>query len=258
MIRHVAYPQISMSQSALQIAENSKHDLNELEQLSADFCRRQDVMFTGGYPEQLPSESLVEAASSIRGLVKAHSSNFQDHSMRAKLEVDRQLTQQIQSLLPMDRLQASEKGVWSTISTRALPDLAHWRFPNESNQQLFERYVGHERNILQRLWWRSELLGPDLACQLQENDLIQMFERPTIGTNRVILRAIAGKAIEYKSELARMGGKSSDFVSEVAKAALRVFVVVSPSAMSAIELHEFVEDICVRQIAILGKARSLK
>lgn len=205
MTKHIAYPQISMSQAALQIAENSKYGLDELEQLSPEFCRRQDIMFTGGYPEQLSNEGFVEVASHIRELVKAHNSNFQDHSMRAKLEVDKQLTRQIQSLLPMDRLQASEKGVWSSLSTRALPDLAHWRFPNDSNQPLFERYVGHERNILQRLWWRSELLGPDLACLLQEDDLIQMFERPTIGTNPVILRAIAGKAVEYKPELARMG-----------------------------------------------------
>jgi hypothetical protein len=245
-----------MRQAALQIAENSQYDLKDLEQMSLEFCLRQDVMFTGGYPEQLSNEGLLAAASQIRSLVKAHNRDFQDHSMRAKLEVDRELTRQIQTLLPMDRLQASEKGVWSALSTRAVPDLAQWRYPNDSNQQLFERYVGHERNILQRLWWRSELLGPELACQLQEDDLIQMFERPTIGTNPVILKAIAGKALEYKSELARMGGKSSAFVSEVAKAALRVFVVVSPSAMADSELHDFVEDLCVRQIAILGETRS--
>lgn len=256
MTNHIAYPQISMSQAAQQIAENSRFSIIELEQLAPELCLLQDVVFTGGYPDQLPRESLSVAASSIRTLVKAYNSNFEDVSMTAKSEVDKQLTMQIQSLLPLDRFQASQKGVWSMLAIRALPDLSHWRFPNNSNHAFFERYVGHERNVLQRLWWRAELLGPELACQLQENDLIQMFERPTIGSNPVVLKAMALKAIEFRPELVRIGGKTSDFVSGVAKTILRNFMVISPAAMTHTELTNYLNGVCERQLESMKRSGS--
>lgn len=84
--------------------------------------------------------------------------------------------------------------VWSFIGVVMAPDIVHWRFGTSR-----ERYLGGVRNTFQRLWMRARVLdrgegAPDrwgLLDSLTEDALVQITERPSIGADAVLSRALA-------------------------------------------------------------------
>jgi hypothetical protein len=90
-------------------------------------------------------------------------------------------------ILPAD---AAATGVWSFLSLVVLPDVVIWRYPNRAPVRL----TGHpRRNALRRLWWRAHILGDgpdDPPAVLGEDQLVAIMERPTIGGDRRIARAL--------------------------------------------------------------------
>lgn len=86
--------------------------------------------------------------------------------------------------------------VWAYLTTVLLPDVVRWRF--ESSSQ--ERFFGGVRNALQRLYIRAAALdlGPNagvdrwrLLRALTEDAHVAVFERPSIGGNSSLARAVA-------------------------------------------------------------------
>ena len=83
--------------------------------------------------------------------------------------------------------------VWNFIGAVVAPDIVHWRFG-----AALERYVGGVRNTFQRLWMRGRALdrGADhskrwqLLEDLTEDALVQITERPSIGGDPLLARAI--------------------------------------------------------------------
>lgn len=83
---------------------------------------------------------------------------------------------------------------WIFIGVVMAPDIVHWRFGASR-----ERYLGGIRNTFQRLWMRGRVLdrGPgsdgrwDLLDELTEDALVQITERPSIGGDPILARAIA-------------------------------------------------------------------
>lgn len=83
---------------------------------------------------------------------------------------------------------------WSFVGVVMAPDVVHWRFGNSR-----ERYFGGVRNTFQRLWLRGRVL--DLAdgdadrwgllSALTEDAFVQIAERPSIGGNPTLARAVA-------------------------------------------------------------------
>lgn len=101
--------------------------------------------------------------------------------------------------------------VWAYLATVLAPDVVRWRF--ESGAQ--ERFSGGVRNALQRLYMRAAALdlGPAagidrwrLLRALTEDAHVAIFERPLIGGNPVLAKAIAhgwsrAAAIEHKGDM---------------------------------------------------------
>lgn len=86
--------------------------------------------------------------------------------------------------------------VWAYLTTVLLPDVVRWRFESKSQ----ERFSGGVRNALQRLYMRASALdlGPEASVDrwrllraLTEDAHVAIFERPLIGGNRVLAKAIA-------------------------------------------------------------------
>ena len=90
--------------------------------------------------------------------------------------------------------EALRDDVWAFVGLSLAPDIVHWRFGNSR-----ERYLGGVRNTFQRLWMRGQALdrGADhksrwyLLKQLTEDALVQITERPSLGGDPVLARAIA-------------------------------------------------------------------
>lgn len=84
--------------------------------------------------------------------------------------------------------------VWAFITIVLAPDVVFWRFGYTP-----ERYKGGIRNAFQRLWHRGKVLDRGsadanrwgLLHNLTEDALVQITERPSIGADPVLARALA-------------------------------------------------------------------
>ena len=110
--------------------------------------------------------------------------------------------------------------VWTFVATSLAPDIVHWRFGTAR-----ERYLGGVRNTFQRLWMRGRVLdrGADhherwqLLEKLTEDALVQITERPSLGGDPVLARAIAEAWLRASL---RYGGGAMEPIMR--RAALRV------------------------------------
>ncbi len=104
--------------------------------------------------------------------------------------------------------EADRDDVWAFLATVLLPDVVQWRFSGRSA----ERFHGGVRNTFQRLWMRAWALdrgveaGEDrwlFAKELTEDALVQLTERPSIGADPKICKAIAMSWIETSKRIGR-------------------------------------------------------
>ena len=87
------------------------------------------------------------------------------------------------------------------------------------------------------------MLGGSLAAQLDEDELVQMFERTeSIGSNKRIMQSMAEFALDSRDAMRSIGGKSSALITETAKSLRRTMAVISYEAMSDTELDVFVKE----------------
>ena len=95
----------------------------------------------------------------------------------------------LRQALPMSANEASHEEVWSYHCCWLL-DVAVWRFGVDADER---RFIGNvNRNTFRRLWWRAEILGPDIdLTKLGEDELVNIMERPTIASDRRLARTIA-------------------------------------------------------------------
>ena len=138
----------------------------------------------------------------------------------------------------MSLVDGFSKEVWSYLTLRLFPDLALWRWP-KNNQ---ERFVGGaERSCFQRLWQRSFVIGPYLASQLQEDEAVNIFERPeALGGNRKLSVAFAEFIISNRGVLEDSGGSkivTSEIVKKSAKRLRRSMSIQVVQSMSPSELE---------------------
>jgi len=111
------------------------------------------------------------------------------------VECARQLIAKVQ-IVPAE---AAKTGVWQYLCCIVLPDVVRWRFFSPSPGTAPERFLGGVRNALGRLWWRAYVLegadglfrSLDLMGRLSEEELVQLFERPTLAGSRPLVRATA-------------------------------------------------------------------
>jgi len=108
--------------------------------------------------------------------------------------------------------------VWSFLSCYLLPDIVEWRFSRDSA----DRFLGGVRNTFQRLWLRGVVLdrGAEsadrwgLVRELTEDAFVQILERPSIGANKKISRALAESWVRVSSEIGR--GRMESLMRQVA------------------------------------------
>jgi len=107
--------------------------------------------------------------------------------------------------------EAANQEVWNFLTLCVLPDVAKWRYPNTKKEPDYERWLGRERNVFRKLWWRQVVLGSELTSKLGEDEAVGIMERPNLGGNAPLARAMARATIliaeEYpdlpRSEIAR-------------------------------------------------------
>jgi hypothetical protein len=87
--------------------------------------------------------------------------------------------------------QAADEELWTHLTLGPLIDVAGWRFTDLSDEHLLGR---GPRSTFRRLWWRAEMLGAyswDEEHQLNEDETVQIMERPELVGNPALARALA-------------------------------------------------------------------
>jgi hypothetical protein len=142
----------------------------------------------------------------------------------------------------MSPIDGFNKDVWSYITMRVLPDLALWRWNVNKTDERF--LGGSERSCFQRLWLRSYVLGGNLASQLQEDEAVNIFERPeALGGNRRLSLAIANYIVSNRGVVDSNSGEkiiSTEIVKQTAKRLRRAMSVEVVQAMTEAELEKHV------------------
>lgn len=150
--------------------------------------------------------------------------------------IGRHLYEQL-AILPGD---AASEGVWTFLTLVLLPEIGPWRFPDAGEK----RYLGVPRNVLRRTWWRAHILGPELggapasSPPLGEDELVQIFERPTLSANPHVARAIVSAVHRYGPDLP---GARSEFMRDLTRRLLRLTPVLCLDALSEERLDHLVD-----------------
>lgn len=145
----------------------------------------------------------------------------------------------LREALPMSANEASHEEVWSYLTCCWLLDVAVWRFGFDADER---RFIGNvNRNTFRRLWWRAEILGPDIELtQLGEDELVNIMERPTIASDRRLARTVA---LEF---LARVHEGAADsrmqLMREAMKRLLRLTPLVAFQALNDDQMRTVVEN----------------
>jgi Family of unknown function (DUF6339) len=139
--------------------------------------------------------------------------------------------------LEMTPHEASHEEVWSYLTCCWLLDIAVWRFGSEADER---RYIGNvNRNTFRRLWWRAEVLGPEIdLTRLGEDELVNIMERPTIAADRRLARAIAAEFLQRVE-----GGvvrERMHMMRDAMKRVLRLTPMVAFSALQSSEVAQVV------------------
>ncbi len=150
-------------------------------------------------------------------------------------------------LADFDHLQDSEAlrdDVWAFVAIVIVPDIVQWRFGNTR-----DRYRGGVRNTLQRLWLRGRILDRGqlardrwgLLDALTEDAFVQIFERPSLGADPVLARALAEAWVRAS---ARFGKNQMEPIMR--RAALRVRVqneILSITFLTQAKLAELLDQV---------------
>lgn len=145
----------------------------------------------------------------------------------------------LRETLPMSANEASHEEVWSYLTCCWLLDVAVWRFGVDADER---RFIGNvNRNTFRRLWWRAEILGPDIELtKLGEDELVNIMERPTIASDRRLARTVA---LEFLARVHEGAAESRmQLMREAMKRLLRLTPLVAFQALNDDQMRTVVES----------------
>ncbi len=166
--------------------------------------------------------------------------------------------------------EASQPGVWRFMCCVVFPDLVVWRWGRD--EELSEdRYLSVTRNTFGRLWKRAYVLeevdGPKtgLLEALNEDELVQIMERPTIGGNRALAKTLASAFLTIVrgqgregERLQTAGASREELMRQVTRRIIRAGSLLAVDALSESELAEFVKLELQHSLDAMLLARPLK
>jgi hypothetical protein len=162
-----------------------------------------------------------ELADLRRAVVElAHQHGFPGPPVRLA-EFDGRCARLVHERLAMIPHEASHEEVWSCLTCCWLLDIALWRFGEEADER---RFIGNvNRNTFRRLWWRAEILGPDVDLEaLGEDELVNIMERSTIAGDRRLARTVAHEFI------ARVAGGETGERMQLMREAMKRLLRLTP------------------------------
>lgn len=144
---------------------------------------------------------------------------------------DNAIGERLYSDLCISPVDAGYEETWNFLTLVVFPDIANWRYPNESKIPDYERWIGKPRNVFRKIWWRMNNMTPTLSAEIGEDEGVGIMERTTLGFNPRIAQSMVKTHVDlYSHDL----GSRSD--------AMRVFAFQVQRLSKIIELDCLSED----------------
>lgn len=176
-------------------------------------------------------------------------------SSKFLVDFDRAVGPEIHAQMAIMPSDASSIDVWNFINTAVVPDVVLWRYGrfnvqnkkwNISEDRLFDM----TRTTMGRLWWRVHLLGPELASQLGEDEVVNLLEKPRIGGYPLLARVMGERLIAFAAE--SNTGRRMELFRDATKRLVRKMAVQSVFVMTQAEINEFVTSLFLESAEALG------
>ena len=151
---------------------------------------------------------------------------------------------------------AAQEGVWSFLTLILLPDVAMWRWPDHGGRADYERLIGKPRNVFRRLWWRAFCLGEENSALVFEDEAVAIMERPTIGGDVRLARALASNHLRMAREAPDL--PRTELLRDVAKRIRRLSVLVTFAALDDADLEALVRETADEALKALLVSRAAK
>ena len=211
--QNLLYPRLGRATAQRIMGERAGASLEELQGLGALDHPDAAPSATGGHP--VSTDKLRDIQVAIREVAKK--AGFPKSIAGSTQTFDRPCGTALYRLMDAVPADAAEEGVWSFMSVILVPEIGPWRFPRRPE----DRILGRPRNVFRRLWWRAWALGPDLeiapgGCEpLGEDESVQIMERPSLGGNRRVARALQDAL--WRAELADLPVPRSELMRQLAR-----------------------------------------
>jgi hypothetical protein len=236
------FPQLGIAHTKVLLPEVSRGAVSSLRERSA--VDHPDAIYTAVGGIRVSINELKELQAAIRSVAQGSGYPLpQPHGgYRAfDLQCARELADRVR-VVPAE---AAKPGVWQFLCCALVPDVVRWRFFNPTEPTSEARFLGGVRNMLGRLWWRAYILegesgfarGEDLLGRLSEEELVQLFERPTLAGCRPLIRSTALAFLEIAE---RGFPQRQSLIRDAQKRVMRLASVISFDGLQGNELSEVI------------------
>lgn len=156
---------------------------------------------------------------------------------------DQQLAAELHQSMQITPAEAAAGGIWSFLALVVCPDIAVWRFPDRHPHRLIgaDLMLGSSnRHVFGRLWARAEILGEDANRTLNEDEVVNILERPSIGGDRRLAQTIASThtaAFRDNPAIAR-----TDLMRDAMRRLRRLAVVINLQCLDDRQLRLLVQE----------------
>lgn len=243
------YPRLLRSEAARLAARHAGATLENLVDYSGVDHPKTIFTPTGG--TRAGREILKELQRSLREVAEetGYPEGFPDApSIESRQRFDFRIARHLHETMQIAPGEAAKVDVWEFISCVLVPDLVRWRFPGTARSNFrtsTERYLGGVRNTLERLWWRGEVICKagdyEPLENLNEDELVQIMERPFLASHRELTRLIVrrfGELTDLYPEIDRM-----DVMRDAQKRFRRLMPVYSFSGLGEDEVDFIVQEV---------------
>lgn len=189
----IYFPRLPLNQSLIEIKSMIGTPITEL---SNKASTSHEMQYFYDMTKQVDSATLWTLRDSIVSVASEFGFPHTEVNNQVSGEFDRTAARILYENLNLLLAEAASPDVWSFLTLVLLPDVAKWRFPNRKNYEDYERWLGTDRNVFRKLWWREGTLGHELSSQLGEDETVAIMERPRLGGNPDLARAMASSFLE--------------------------------------------------------------
>lgn len=252
MRRPTTYPRLPRGAAESLLEEQRKMSIGELSALAATSHRQQEWHPT--IPARVTEQELQQLRANVVGI--ASENGYPIPQPRGRhVPFDQMLAVHLYEQMGIVPAEAAAGAIWSFLALVLLPDVAAWRFPDRHR----DRFIGADlmigssnRHVFGRLWARVYVLGTEASSGLGEDNVVNLFERPTFGGDPRLARAIGETHIRTIS--ANRIIQSQELMRDAMKRLRRLAVLISFSTLGDDQLRGLLDEVFGTSAAALRTA----